>query len=78
MVTFSYSESVADHGARDDVVMTADEVAALLKVGKTTVYRLVRQPGTQRLPARKVGREWRFLRSEVLSWLRENPGGGQG
>lgn len=61
---------VADQESRNEV-LTADEVAALLKVGKSTVYRLASNP--EGLPARKVGREWRFLRSEVVNWLRQNP-----
>ena len=47
-------------------VLTLEELAALLKVSETTAYSLVR--GGE-LPGRKVGREWRFLRSRVLDWL---------
>lgn len=54
-------------------MLTAEEVAALLKVAKPTVYRLASNP--KGLPARKVGREWRFLQSDVINWLRQNPAG---
>ena len=47
-------------------VLTLEKLAALLKVSETTAYSLVR--GGE-LPGRKVGREWRFLRSRVLDWL---------
>lgn len=47
-------------------VLTLEELAALLKISETTAYALVR---TGELPGRKVGREWRFLRSRVLDWL---------
>lgn len=49
-----------------DEVLTLEEVATLLKVSETTVYQLTRS-GV--LPARKVGREWRFLRRRLLEWL---------
>lgn len=52
----------------DDEVMTLEEVAAFLKIGEATIYTLTRD-GT--LPARKVGREWRYLKSEVLAYLKE-------
>lgn len=69
-------QAVGNQGWRDEV-LTAEEVAALLKVGKPTVYRLASSPGTEGLPARKVGREWRFLQSEILNWLRQNPAPGR-
>lgn len=47
-----------------DEILTPDEVAAILKVSKKTVLRLV-HVGT--LPAGKVGRAWRFRRSDVLA-----------
>ena len=47
----------------NDEVLTADEAAGLLKLSKKTVLRLVRQ-GT--IPGCKVGRVWRFRRSELL------------
>lgn len=37
--------------------MTLDEVAAYLKVGKRTVYRLA---AAKKIPAFKVGGTWRF------------------
>ena len=58
----------------EDEVLTLDEAATLLKVSDTTVYQLTR---SGELPARKVGREWRFLRSRLLAWLAE-PGAGSG
>lgn len=37
--------------------LTLEEVAKRLKVGKSTVYRMVKEG---RLPATKIGRVWRF------------------
>jgi excisionase family DNA binding protein len=55
-----------------DSVMTIEEVAAFLKVSETTAYQLVRGGEIQ---GRKVGREWRFLKSEIVQWLKK---GGEG
>ncbi len=51
----------------DGEVLTLEEAAAFLKVSETLVYQLARSGS---LPGRKVGREWRFLRSVLLEWLR--------
>ena len=51
------------------VLMTLDEVAAYLRLSKDTVYRMV-QSG--RIPAVKVGTQWRFHRPEVEQWLEGN------
>jgi len=51
-----------------DAVMTLEEAAGFLKVSETTVYQLLRDG---QLKARKVGREWRFLKSELVAYLKE-------
>jgi excisionase family DNA binding protein len=48
-------------------VLTIAEVAVLLRISKRTAYRLLR---TGRLPGKKVGGSWRFLRSKVLDALK--------
>lgn len=47
-------------------IMTRAQVAELLQVHPVVVGRYVKKKG---LPARKIGSEWRFKRSEVLRWL---------
>lgn len=47
-------------------VLTADEAAVLLRVSTKTVLALARA-GT--LPGEKVGRAWRFLKSDVLIYV---------
>lgn len=47
-------------------VLTADEVARLLRVSTKTVLTLARS-GT--LPGEKVGRAWRFVRVDVLDYV---------
>jgi excisionase family DNA binding protein len=44
-----------------------DEVAAHLGVAKDSVYRWIETKG---LPARKLGRLWKFKLSEVDEWVR--------
>lgn len=50
-------------------ILTLEEVAAYLKAGKRTVYRLV-QKGE--IPAFKLGGTWRFRRSELDRWIAES------
>jgi excisionase family DNA binding protein len=44
-------------------IMTPSEVAALLKIHLKTVYKLA-EKGV--IPGNRIGRSWRFSRSEVL------------
>jgi excisionase family DNA binding protein len=46
----------------DGEILTLDEVAAYLKAGKRTVYRLA---ASGEIPAFKLGGTWRFRRSEL-------------
>jgi excisionase family DNA binding protein len=55
-------------------ILTAEECAELLRVSKPTLYAMLsekREPG--KIFARRVGREWRILRSEVVRFLSEEP-----
>lgn len=51
----------------NEEIFTLDEVAAYLKVGKRTVYRLAAE---KKIPAFKVGGTWRFSRSEIDQWIK--------
>lgn len=55
---------------QEDMVMTVEEVSIYLKLGKSTVYKLVQEG---KLPGRKVGGTWRFSRVGIEEWLRERP-----
>lgn len=48
------------------VIFTLDELAAYLKVGKRTLYRLAVHG---EIPAFKVG--WRFPQSEIDQWIND-------
>ncbi|MCH7911665.1 MAG: helix-turn-helix domain-containing protein [Deltaproteobacteria bacterium] len=52
-----------------DALLTVDQVAQYLKIDKFTVYRLVAQ---RKLPAFKVGNQWRFKRKMIVAWLMKN------
>ncbi len=49
------------------VIFTLDELAAYLKVGKRTLYRLA----AHEIPAFKVGGTWRFPQSEIDQWIND-------
>ena len=46
--------------------MTATEVAAYLRIHRSTVYRLLRN---NQLPAFKIGSDWRFVRESIDKWM---------
>ena len=50
-------------------LITIQQVASYLKVDRFTVYRLVTQ---KRIPAFKVGGQWRFKQEMIDSWLMRN------
>ena len=47
--------------------MTTKEVAQYLRVDQYTIYRLVSQ---KKIPAFKIGNQWRFKRSLLERWLK--------
>ena len=47
-------------------LLTVTEVADMLRINKSTVYRMAKQG---RLPATRVGRQWRFRKSVLDSLL---------
>ncbi len=48
--------------------LTAEEVSAWLRVGRETVYRMAR---AGRMPPVRVGRLWRFRKSDINAWLQD-------
>ena len=52
---------------KDDLVLTADEAMKYLKISKPTLLKHVR---LGKIKAIKVGREWRFLQSELYRFLK--------
>jgi excisionase family DNA binding protein len=54
--------------ARSDsqAVMSIDQLAAYLQLPKSTLYKLVQEG---KVPGRKLGRQWRFHRRAIDTWL---------
>lgn len=52
--------------APDGDILTLNEVAAYLKAGKRTGYRLM---ASGEIPAFKLGGTWRVRRSELDQWI---------
>ena len=50
-------------------LLTIQQVASYLKVDKFTVYRFVTQ---KKIPAFKVGNQWRFKKKMIDAWLHRN------
>jgi excisionase family DNA binding protein len=52
-------------------ILTVDEAAELLKIPRSSVYKLAQQG---KIPAKKVGRHWRFHRQTIVNWIMDiNP-----
>jgi len=49
-------------------LLTTRDVQALIKVDKSTIYRMAE---AGRIPALKVGRQWRFPEDQLMAWLGE-------
>ena len=50
-------------------IMTLEEVAKYLKVKPQTIYTWAQEG---KIPAAKLGKEWRFRRSVIDRWLNEH------
>jgi excisionase family DNA binding protein len=61
--------AAADRTPLSEPLLTADEVAALLRVPRSTVYELTR---SRRLPFIKIGRRTLFVRLDLEAWVIEN------
>jgi len=50
----------------DDYFLTTEEVLDYLQVNLRTIYRLIKRG---RIPAVRVGRQWRFRKRDIDAWL---------
>ncbi len=53
----------------ENEIMTLEEVAAYLKVKPQTIYTWAQE---KRIPAAKLGKEWRFRRSIIDAWFNQH------
>jgi excisionase family DNA binding protein len=58
-------------------LLTVEELSELLKVPVSWVYQRTRQRGLNRLPGFRLGKYWRFRKSDVLAWLDRQQCGGR-
>ncbi|MCA1919281.1 MAG: helix-turn-helix domain-containing protein, partial [Flavobacterium piscis] len=49
-------------------IMTLEETAKYLKIGKSTLYKMAREG---KIPAVKIANQWRFRKDEIDKWWRE-------
>lgn len=54
-------------GKQADVVMTIDDLAAYLKLSKSSLYHFAR---AGKVPGVKIGQQWRFQKSAIDEWMR--------
>jgi excisionase family DNA binding protein len=60
----------------DETFLTTEEVLEYLQVNLRTVYRLIK---AGKIPAVRVGRQWRFRKRDIDAWLdSQRPRGGGG
>ncbi|MBI4961638.1 MAG: helix-turn-helix domain-containing protein [Desulfomonile tiedjei] len=57
---------------KEPEVLTTEEAADFLRLSPYGVRDLARR---KVLPGRKVGRDWRFYRADLVAWLRGKEGG---
>lgn len=53
----------------DNEIMTLEEVAAYLKLKPQTIYTWAQE---KKIPAAKLGKEWRFKRSVIDRWINQH------
>ena len=56
----------------DEAFLTTDDVLGYLRVNLRTVYRLIK---AGKIPAVRVGRQWRFRKSDLDAWLESQRAG---
>jgi len=62
----SHRPDVTLHLPNDEVFLTTEEVLEYLQVNLRTVYRLIK---AGKIPAVRVGRQWRFRKRDIDAWL---------
>jgi excisionase family DNA binding protein len=55
--------------SKDDRIMTLEEVAEYLRVKPQTIYTWAQE---KKIPAAKLGKEWRFKKSIIDQWFNEH------
>ncbi|MBN1317209.1 MAG: helix-turn-helix domain-containing protein [Anaerolineales bacterium] len=58
-----------------DQILTVEELASYLRLSTATIYRMAQ---TGEMPAKRVGRSWRFSQTLIDEWLRMHDNGENG
>ena len=66
MTSTIFRNEVAFNLPTDEVFLTTEEVLEYLQVNLRTVYRLIK---AGKIPAVRVGRQWRFRKRDIDAWL---------
>ena len=53
----------------EDELLTIQDLARYLRLKPQTIYRWAQ---SRKIPGAKFGKEWRFRRSEIQSWIEAN------
>ena len=56
----------------DAEILTVKEVSDLLRVHRSTLYRLIRQG---KIPSFQIGTDWRFLKHRLVRWMAQQSTG---
>ena len=63
---FSSAECFINPMALDDDILTVKEVSEVLRVNRSTLYKLIRQG---RIPDFRIGSDWRFQADLIARWM---------
>jgi excisionase family DNA binding protein len=58
--------------ALDHEILTVKDICEILQINQSTVYKLVREG---RIPAFRIGSDWRFQKEGIVRWMAEQTKG---
>jgi excisionase family DNA binding protein len=53
----------------EQVLLTVQEVAEILRVSPSWVYEHTRERCKHRIPGIRLGKYWRFIEADVVAWV---------
>ena len=55
--------------APEDEIMTVPTLAEFLHCHQSTIYRLLKN---KKIPAFKIGSDWRFIKASIIGWMQDS------
>ncbi len=55
--------------APENEIMTVPTLAEFLRCDKSTIYRLLKN---KKIPAFKIGSDWRFIKANIIGWMQDS------